>query len=263
MAAEPSLTTDTGHNKQSSKRGSGHREVRVFQFNWKLTLFTVLMLPLLIYLGLWQLQREQEKRETQVSFDLRAAQAPVSLEQIDWQATDAIAWRRIEANGRYDPPRQFLLDNRINQSRVGYEVITPFQTDSGLLLVNRGWIAQGVDRQTLPDVSVTDAEVVIQGAIYVPGGDIMVLGAEEPPGREPWPRVVQTLDLAQMATLLGEPVLPYSVRLEPGAPGLRQINWQPVTLSPETHRAYAVQWFFMAVVLVILFLIFSFRRPEI
>jgi len=235
----------------------------VFQLNWKLTLFTALMLPLLVYLGLWQLQREQEKRETQANFDLRAAQAPVPLEQINWQDTDAIAWQRIQVNGRYDQGRQFLLDNRINQSRVGYEVLTPFRTDAGLLLVNRGWIAQGVNRQTLPDVNVTERAVDIQGTIYVPGGDIMVLGAEEPPGREPWPRVIQSLDLAQMEALLGEPVLPYSVRLEPGAPGLRQINWQPVTLSPETHRAYAVQWFFMAVVLVILFLIFSFRRPEI
>ncbi len=235
----------------------------MFHFNWKLTLFTVTLLPLLIYLGLWQLAREQEKRETQVGFDLRAAQASVPLAQIDWQAVDDIAWKRVQANGRYDNTRQFLLDNRINQSRVGYEVITPFQTDSGLLLINRGWIAQGVDRQTLPDVSVTDNEVEIQGTVYVPSGDIMVLGEEEPAGQDPWPRVVQSLDIEQMSAMLGETALPYSVRLEPGAPGLTQINWQPVTLSPETHRAYAVQWFFMAAVLLILFLLFSFRRPEI
>ncbi len=234
----------------------------MFHFNWKLTLFTVLLLPLLVYLGLWQLAREQEKRETQVSYDMRATQPPVALAQIDWQAVDDIAWRRVEGVGRYDSSRQFLLDNRINQSRVGYELITPFQTDNGLLLVNRGWIAQGPDRQTLPDVSVTEEEIAIQGTIYVPSGDIMVLGEEEPAGQDPWPRVIQSLDNAQISALLGEPVLPYSVRLDPGAPGLRQINWQPVTLSPETHRAYAVQWFFMAVVLVILYLLFSFRRPE-
>lgn len=234
----------------------------MFHFNWKLTLFTVLLLPLLVYLGFWQLQREQEKRETQLSYDLRATQAPVPLAQIDWQTTDDIAFRRVEAIGRYDSNRQFLLDNRINQGRVGYELITPLQTDSGLLLVNRGWIAQGPDRQTLPDVSVTGEQVTIHGTVYVPGGDIMVLGEEEPAGDNPWPRVIQRLDVAQMSSLLNQPVLPYSVRLEAGAPGLTLINWQPVTLSPETHRAYAVQWFFMAVVLIILFLLFCFRRPE-
>jgi cytochrome oxidase assembly protein ShyY1 len=235
----------------------------VYHFNWKLTLFTVLMLPLLVYLGLWQLEREQEKRETQLSYDLRATQPPVPLAGLDWQAIDRLAWLRVEAMGQYDNERQFLLDNRINQSRVGYELITPFQTDSGLLLVNRGWIAQGADRQTLPDVAVTGDNVRIQGTVYVPGGDIMVLGQEEPAGQNPWPRVVQRLDIAQMSSILNETTLPFSVRLEPGSPGLQQVNWQPVTLSPETHRAYAVQWFFMAVVLVILFLIFSFRRPEI
>jgi cytochrome oxidase assembly protein ShyY1 len=234
----------------------------VFHFNWKLTLFTVLLLPLLVYLGLWQLAREQEKRETQLSYDAKAAEQPVPIAETDWRATGDIAWLRVEAVGRYDTSRQFLLDNRINQSRVGYELITPFQTDSGLLLVNRGWIAQGADRQTLPDVAVTGDNVRIQGTVYVPGGDIMVLGQEEPAGQNPWPRVVQRLDIAQMSSILNETTLPFSVRLEPGSPGLQQVNWQPVTLSPETHRAYAVQWFFMAVVLVILFLIFSFRRPE-
>lgn len=235
----------------------------MFQFNWKLTLFTVLMLPFLVYLGLWQLDREQEKRETQVSYDLRAGQPAVSLEAVDWSDANDIAWMRVAATGQYDSDRQFLLDNRINQARVGYELITPFRTETGLLLVNRGWIAQGINRQTLPDVGVSDQPAVIQGTVYVPGGDIMVLGDEEPVGQDPWPRVIQRLDVAQVSALLGEPVLPYSVRLEPGAPGLEQINWQPVTLSPETHRAYAVQWFFMATVLIILYLIFSFRRPEI
>lgn len=234
----------------------------MFHFNWKLTLFTAALLPLLVFLGLWQLEREQEKRNTQVDYDLRATRDPVPVADVDWQARDDIAWLRIEASGRYDNSRQFLLDNRINQSRVGYELITPFQTASGLLLVNRGWIAQGPDRQTMPDVSVTEEPVTLHGTVYVPSGDMLVLGQEEPAGDNPWPRVIQSLDTAQLATLLGEPVLPYSVRLDPGAPGLTQINWQPVTLSPQTHRAYAVQWFFMAVVLVILFLIFSFRRPE-
>lgn len=235
----------------------------MFHFNWKLTLFTLLMLPLLVYLGFWQLAREQEKRATQDSYDLRATEAPRALADINWQSADELAWLRVEAAGQYDNTRQFLLDNRINQSRVGYELITPFRTDSGLLLVNRGWVAQGADRQTLPDVTVMDDETVIRGTVYVPGGDILVLGDEEPVGRNPWPRVVQSLDITRMSALLGEPVLPYSLRLETGSPGLQQVNWQPVTLSPETHRAYAVQWFFMAVVLVILYLIFSFRRPEI
>lgn len=235
----------------------------MFHFNWKLTLFTVLLLPLMVYLGLWQLAREQEKRDTQADYDARASQPPVALSAIDWQADADLAWSRVQAQGRYDNERQFLLDNRINQSRVGYELITPFRTDQGLLLVNRGWVAQGVDRQTLPDVSVIEHETGIQGTIYVPSGEIMVLGAEEPAGQNPWPRVIQSLDIAHVSALLGEEVLPYSVRLDVGSPGLQQVNWQPVTLSPETHRAYAVQWFFMAVVLIILYLIFSFRRPEI
>lgn len=240
----------------------------MFHFNWKLTLFVVLMLPLLVQLGFWQLAREQEKRGTQLRFEERGAQAPTQLHAINWQAdniADVVAWLPVRAQGIYDEQRQFLLDNRINQSRVGYEVITPMRTSEGLVMVNRGWLAQGPSRQILPDVGLTgtaEAELMVTGTIYVPEGEIMMLGGEEIAGESPWPQVIQRLDMAQIQAALGEEVLPFSLRLDAGAPGALQPNWQPVTLSPETHRAYAVQWFFMAVVLAILYLIFSFRRPE-
>jgi cytochrome oxidase assembly protein ShyY1 len=98
--------------------------------------------------------------------------------------------------------------------------------------------------------------------IYVPSGEVMMLGSGIEPGTGIWPEVIQRLDMTLISEMLGENVLPYSVRLAPGSNGLLQANWQAINMQPETHRAYAVQWFVMALVLMVLYFMFSFRRSE-
>lgn len=232
----------------------------MFRFNWKLTVFTLLLLPLLVSLGYWQLQREQQKIAMQLRYEQRVEQTPLTLDLVDWQQTD-LGWMRITATGYFESRQQFLLDNRIFQSRVGYEVLTPFKTDFGTLLVNRGWIAQGVSRQVLPALPVPDERISINAVVYAPDGELMVLGADDFSG-DNWPKVVQRLDIATLSDTLGVSLLPYSVRLETNTPGLLQYNWQAVNTRPETHRGYAIQWFIMALVLLILYFMFSFRRTE-
>lgn len=234
----------------------------MFRFNWKLTLFTVLMLPVLITLGFWQLDREQEKLEMQERYERRAVEPPVPIQNLDWLDPDAdLGWMRIEATGSYLPERQFLLDNRVHASRVGYEALTPFDTDFGTLLVNRGWLPQGATRQQLPALPVPEGRHTIAATIYVPDGEMLLLASDNP-DPDQWPVVVQRLDMEQMSQLSGLSFLPWSVRLEPGAAGLLQPNWQAINMQPEMHRGYAVQWFSMAAVLTLLYLLFSFRRSE-
>jgi surfeit locus 1 family protein len=232
----------------------------LFRFNWKLTLFTALLLPLLITLGLWQLDREQQKVDLQQRYELRLQQAPLGIDRVDWRNND-LAWLRVEASGYFEPRKQFFLDNRIYDSRVGYEVITPFYTDYGTLLVNRGWVEQGPSRQTLPAIPTPDGRQQISAYIYAPDGELMLL-AEDNLDHSNWPKVVQRIDIEKMSVAMGESTLPYSARLEQDAAGLLQYNWQPINTRPETHRGYAIQWFIMALVLVILYLMFSFRRSE-
>jgi surfeit locus 1 family protein len=236
-------------------------EVNMFRFNWKLTIFTLLLLPLLLSLGMWQLDREQDKRAMQARYEQRSVETPVALADIDWSDPD-LGWLRIETRGSFDTDRQFLLDNRIFESRVGYEVITPLRTSAGLLLVNRGWIAQGSSRQDLPELPLSGSPVSVNAVFYVPSGEVMMLGSGIEPGTGTWPEVIQRLDLDLMSVMLEEEVLPLTARLETSSPGLLQANWQAINMQPETHRAYAVQWFMMALVLVILYFMFSFRRSE-
>ena len=50
-----------------------------FDFEWRITLFTMLVLPLLVGLGVWQLQRAQEKASVEASWEARQNQAPLIL----------------------------------------------------------------------------------------------------------------------------------------------------------------------------------------
>jgi surfeit locus 1 family protein len=248
-----------GHRTLQNQSSNPSR--RQFRFNWKMTLFTVLLLPLLISLGLWQLDREQEKIAAQEQYNLRLEQQPVDLGSVNWSDAD-LSWTQVTANGDYSTDRQFLLDNRILDSRVGYEVITPFVTNDGVVLVNRGWIAQGATRADLPSLDMTEASSQrIVGHIYVPGGETLMLGGNVDQDTT-WPRVIQRVDIKGISDALGYQVKPYIVRLAENSDGALRINWPPINMQPEVHRGYAVQWFLMAFALIILYLVFSFRRLE-
>src|SRR5688572_20604674 len=103
-----------------------------FRFNWKLALFTVLLFPLLVRLGFWQLEREQEKIQLQTMYTERQQQAPVALFDLDEQ--EDLQYRQVVVAGTYDNEHVFLLDNKIYQGQVGYELIVPLLTNGGAVV---------------------------------------------------------------------------------------------------------------------------------
>ena len=224
------------------------------------TLATLLLLPVLLTLGLWQLDRARQKAELQAAFAERLDQPPVPLAEVD--VTDpANRYRRVIASGRYDGAHQVLLDNQVRAGQPGYHVLTPLRlTEGGAILVNRGWIALGESRQVLPDLTTPAESVTASGWLGQPANPGLRLG--EDAEASPWPRVVPYVDYQRLAALLGYPLRPVLVLLEPEAPGGYRRDWQPRFggFGPERHRGYAVQWFALAATLVILYLVTGLRR---
>jgi surfeit locus 1 family protein len=231
-----------------------------FHFDWRMFLFTAALFPFLIALGLWQLEREHEKLVAEKVYETRSANEPTDVSSIDWTNPD-LNWIAIRATGFFDNTRQLLLDNRTLNSVVGYEVISPFYTDDRVLLVNRGWIAQGPSRQSLPELGLTEEQITITGHIYVPDGELMILGAEEAV-TDRWPKVIQSVDIQVLSSVMDEAFEPHIVRLDENSTAVLQTNWTAINMRPEVHRAYAVQWFVMASVLMFLYLFFSIRKLE-
>ena len=103
---------------------------------WFPVLAGVMFVSLFTSLGLWQLDRASEKVETRSKFDTDGGFA----EPVDYTALTQ--FDRIKVSGRYRDDRQVLIDNIAREGRLGYYVITPFETSMSyeILLVNRGWL---------------------------------------------------------------------------------------------------------------------------
>lgn len=236
---------------------------RAFRPGLRPSLMVAALLVLLIGLGLWQLDRAEQKRALLAEFEARPQQAAIRLDAgleagPDWR------YRQAWARGRYDPAHQFLLDNRVHQGRVGYQVLTPLRLahSDTVVLVNRGWVPQGRTRADLPPLPVdSEGVVTVEGMIDFPPADPFRLGEGE--ARAPgWPKVLQQIDFELQSQQLDARLLPLVLLLGPDQPDGFVRRWAPIPeeFGPARHVGYAVQWFALAVALVILFY-WAVRRP--
>src|SRR5512146_2723405 len=95
--------------------------------------------------GYWQQTRMHEKEALRAQLEAMSRLPPLPLAALptasDWPS---LRYRPIVAQGRFDAARQILIDNRVRDGRVGYDVVTPLAlADGRAVLVDRGWIAQG------------------------------------------------------------------------------------------------------------------------
>lgn len=224
----------------------------------------VLLMVLLISLGNWQLSRSSEKAAYLAEQEKQSQLPPLSL--ISELPADAasIRYRVVELTGRYDTERQFLLDNQIRNGKAGYFVMTPLlpKNSNTAVLVNRGWIEAGSDRQSLPDITLQKSNVTVQGRINTfPDVGYHLEGSEIP--TDTWPSLVQLIDSNVVAEKLGYPLADYQIELhQAGGEGYLR-EWHIATvIPPEKHVAYAVQWYGLALTLTALFIWYACKTKH-
>ncbi len=233
----------------------------IFSPGWASTFALLLLLPLLLALGFWQSDRGRQKAELQAAFAEQFNQSPVMLTEVN-PVDFTSRYRRVAVSGRYDGAHQVLLDNQVRDGQPGYHVLTPLRlAGSGAILINRGWIALGESRQVLPDIAAPAETVTVSGWLAQPSQPGLRLG--DAAGSDlRWPRVVPYVNYDRLATILGYPLQPAVVLLEPEAAWGYGRDWQPRFggFGPERHQGYAVQWFALAAALVILYFAANTRR---
>ncbi len=225
-----------------------------YRFNWRITAFSVICVTVFLNLSHWQIQRAEEKRGLQHDYERRRnlpAVAPGSLDS-DKQYP---AGQNLKLVGYYDNEHTFLLDNRVLKGKVGYEVISPMRlsTDSkwDQVLVNRGWTEMGPIRTKHVEIARIETEVEAEGWIYVPHGEMVTLARER--ADVGWPKVIQQLDFRDLIMSLDTKsrIFPYIVRLTESSPGALPRRWPVVNMLPAKHTGYAIQWFIMAIVVLV------------
>lgn len=207
--------------------------------------FTALVLVVLFTgLGFWQLDRAEQKRSLQSSFEAGGAALEVT------RGAEPRLYQNIRATGQFLHERQFLIANIVQDGRLGFYVVTPLELAGGgpLLLVNRGWAERPADG-SLPDVAVAGGPRTVAGrAGRLPRVGIRPGAALETDSG--WPRVATFPTVDELAGALQRPVLPFVLLADPDpASGLVQ-SWEPRQMGPSRHIGYAVQWFALAAAVV-------------
>jgi surfeit locus 1 family protein len=222
------------------------------------------LLPLLLTLGIWQLNRAEEKRAILDLQSQRQGSEVLELSASLSENLESLLYKPVSAVGHYDSSHQYLLDNQVSKGRAGYSVLTPFRsTENGkAVLVNRGWIPLGKSRAELPDIRVALNKIKLTGRINrFPRVGLRLAGSELP--AKGWPAVVQVIDVKVLSQQLGYSLVDFQIELDKFAANGFAREWQEsVVMTPEKHTAYAVQWFLLAITLTVLFIKYGFKNNE-
>jgi surfeit locus 1 family protein len=210
------------------------------------TLITALFLPVLIGLGGWQVHRLHWKRELIATISERVHQAPVGI-PLAGQDAD---YRPAKASGVFRHDLElFVFSTSLASGQGGYRVLTPLQlADGRFLLVDRGWIP--FDRKRTDGFSHPEGAVEVRGILRIPPAPNWIQPKNNPAKGE-W----YNADLAAMAAadkLTG--FLPYVLEADATAnPGGYPVGGQTRLTLPNDHFSYAVTWYSLAAILVIIY----------
>ena len=227
------------------------------------TIATLLLLPVLINLGLWQSNKAEQKQSQQDLFEKRGSDALINIGP-DEVNLETVRYYRVLARGKYEPEYQVLLDNQINKSQAGYHVITPLQISGSnmRILVNRGWIPLGADRNLLPLVTTPEGDVEITGYAHDPAGRYFELSKPEDK-QGSWQKVWQNLDIKRYKKSVPFSVQPAMILLDPdNTAGGFVRDWPKPDFRMDVNRGYAIQWYLMSFALVVIYLVTNLKRTS-
>lgn len=228
------------------------------------TAITVLLISLFVQLGMWQLGRMAEKQTLTQNLKHRTESDVIEFSDKEGQMInkdlESFRFHPLQITGSFLEEQDILLDNQIFQGRPGYLVITPFLSNDSntLILVDRGWIPWGEDRNELPEIPNVPGTVTVTGIInQLPPG--LQLAAQEPP-MDLWPYRVQGIHYDELSKALKQPVFHFIVQLQKGSPYSFDIGPINFGLPADRHLGYAAQWFTMALAVFIYYLVINLRR---
>lgn len=221
------------------------------------TVMLVALLGLFFAAGFWQLDRAAEKRAILDRFALASDDDLLTTLVSDTDA-EALRFRSFRLVGQYLADRQILLDNMTDGGRSGYQVLTPFRTATGTVLVNRGWVPANADRSVLPAIDVGTAERTIVGRLnnFPAPGLRLAAPADSSDG---WPRRLLFPTAEQLRAALGVELPAYQLQLAAEQPDGYLRIWKAVDSGPEKHLGYAFQWFSFAGLAVIFYALLMYQ----
>lgn len=228
--------------------------------NWKLAILALVFFCIFVYLGCWQISRAHKKQALLDSYAARSLEKPLNANALS--LSTKMRFHQVQLTGTFDNAHSFLLDNKIYDDKIGYELYTPFKVNGfgESLLVDRGFIPMPVNRDILPAIKPILGEVTITGMLNLPPTYVAFGKMIEMP-KLVWPLRVEYIEIKEISSIQQRHYYPYILSITPNDPAAYEMKWQIVAMGPERHMGYALQWFAFAATLLVLFVSLN-RRPE-
>lgn len=240
-------------------------------------LFAATLIIAFIGAGFWQLDRLGQRQDSNERIESRALQAPVPLDTVLGQPDDDLDFVAVTATGRFIESELARVANRSQDGRGGDWAVAVFETDSGqLLAVNRGFVLRS---ETVAPAPLETVEIT---GFLRRSRTKGWIGGTDNPNAERMPRLnVDDLEARLDATDSEDdrPLVPLWLQLssidgvEPAAvesdAGIdATVVPRPVpldSLDEGNHFSYAVQWFLLATLSVVVYALLlrriARRRP--
>nr|WP_321458227.1 SURF1 family protein [uncultured Cohaesibacter sp.] len=244
---------------------------------WLFSATVLVALVILVSLGNWQIRRLAWKEQLIADVTSRVSSEPVEAPGPERWATlsrETDAYRRVLVSGHFDHFREIHVWFALNNPQggplngPGYLIMTPFVTSDGWqVIVNRGFVPE-----QLKDPS-TRPETLVEGDTTLTG----LVRFDEPrnwlsPKADKKKNVWIVRQVQEMAAFLGmdaAKTAPYWIDLVKGQGVPRGEDAASLPQGGETrisfrnsHLQYALTWYGLAAVLVIIFLLFLRKSLE-
>lgn len=222
---------------------------------WPVALAVLVTASGMVRLGLWQLDRAAEKIAQQSAYTEAGSSDATAITELplaglpyDQQQHQN---RRVLLDGMYLNQQQIFLIYQTFEEQLGFEVLTAFrqQADDRIVLVSRGWSPSTDAAWLVANLEPLPGERRVEGQLYIPTEREAV--RSNPSQNREWPLIRRYVNLAELSPLFEAPLFPYVVRLTPGEPGLLVRHWPEVVVATEQHFSYALQWFAMAIAVLL------------
>lgn len=229
---------------------------------WKTTLLVIAAVAVMIRLGIWQLDRLDQRRAFNVRVQTQLDQPVLDLNnyvqsKMVGQELGIMEYRDVEVTGEYDPSGQVVLRNQVWDNLHGVHLLTPLKVAGSdqTVLVDRGWVPFEDFTNGKLDKYDEPGQVKIHGVIRTSqtkpevGGQIDQIPG---PGNEKllgW----NVVNVQGIESQLSYPLLPVYIHAspEPSRTTLPYRSEIELELTEGPHMGYAIQWFIFAAILSI------------
>lgn len=211
--------------------------------------------------GMWQYGKAQYKREREARWAEARQRSEVPLSRA--LKGDSADFDRVRMTGTFGPQR-YLLDNQVRNGRPGVEVFAPMRSAGGIaVLAALGWLPYGDAARRPPGLPPVPADQVeLTGMLAPPPAYGLRLGRDWAQAQTRYPKLMPYFALDEIASDAGMDLAPRVLRVDPAPDSPYRRDWRPIdTMPPARHLAYAWQWWFLSMAMIVIFFIVH-RRSD-